>query len=392
MILYVLGLYPAPSETFVIRELEELQRQNIDVSVLRLRAGDRRPSPVPILEPSTSECVMSMIRTPFKTLRLLVEGLCRTWRNWKNAAYWVWAVPKVLWAICRIPALRVRRVHAHWATLPSLAALIIARECGLPFSFTAHAYDLFTPQSLFGVLHPAADAVITVSNYNREWIRNTWKETAAGRVRVAYCGLPEIFRKGAPGGRRHEMSQHIYTACRFVETKGVDVLIRAFAEITGAFPAASLVLFGDGPLRKNLEALARRLGVFSRVEFRGWVTEAAMLESYDSGGVFALPCREAPNGDRDGIPVSLLEAMARELPVVTTPVSGIPEVVEHGIDGWLVEAESVSETAAALRKLLSDPALCRTLGTNAGKTIDSRFLIPTTIRPLAEVLTRDAAD
>ena len=390
MILYVLGLFPAPSETFVIRELDELARRGLSVRVLRLRIG-RGPSAIPVVDPTPRELLMAVMRAPLKTARLLIDGIRVTRGHWKNIAYWLLALPKTVWAIQSAMSLGITRVHAHWAATPALVARCIAQNCGIPFSFTAHAYDLFTSQSLFGALYPHADAAITVSRHNLEFIRGRWTDDAARRVRVVYCGLPGRFRKAPAGVRTNEMPRRIYSACRFVETKGVDLLIRALPAVAEDFPDVRLILFGEGPLRGNLEALVRRLNILERVEFRGWTSESDMNAAYDGGGIWALPCREAANGDRDGIPVSLLEAMAKELTVVTTPISGIPEVVEHAKNGWLVEPESAAALSRAFSTLFGNPALCRALGEAAGRTIEMRFMIETTIGPLVEVLTRDAS-
>lgn len=266
--------------------------------------------------------------------------------------------------------------------------MILARECRTRFSFTAHAYDLFTPRSLFQRLYPHADAVVTVSAYNREWISRRWGDDAGRRTRVVYCGLPQKFRAGIPA--RRSPAKNIFCACRLVPNKGVDLLIRALPETARAHPDVKLILFGAGPQRGKLEALACELEVSSRIDFRGWASEDVLIESYDAGGVWALPCRRMPDGDQDAIPVSLLEAMARQMPVVTTPIAGIPEIVRHKQNGWLVEPESVSGLAEALIALLSDPRLCETLGAEAGRTIDQRFLIQTTIQPLVEMFSADA--
>jgi colanic acid/amylovoran biosynthesis glycosyltransferase len=166
---------------------------------------------------------------------------------------------------------------------------------------------------------------------------------------------------------------HVVQASRFIAKKGLDLTVRAFAEFARARKGARLTLVGEGPLEEELRALAAELGVADRVAFPGFLSPAALNEILQSAQVFLHPSRLTPGGDQEGVPNSLLEAMATGLPVLGTRHGGIPEAVTHGISGWLVEEEDLTGLGAGLERLAGDPALCRELGKNAAESVRANF-------------------
>lgn len=270
-------------------------------------------------------------------------------------------------------------LHAHFATESALVAMLAGELTGLPFSFTAHAYDLFIEKdSLPGerlhrrlkLLCKRAARIITVSEFNRRYLQQITK-CDSQKIEVIHCGIDTgRFTHVERGGSE---SFRILCVGRFVEKKGHEFLLRAFRELSDALPRAQLRLVGEGPLQRRLEEVAREYGVKDKVAFLGAVPSEQVLEEMKNADVFVLHSVTAANGDMEGIPVSLMEALATGLPVVSTRHSGIPELVIDGETGLLTEERDRDLTAAALLRLAGDPPLRRSLGCAGSFLVRERF-------------------
>ncbi|MCC6209524.1 MAG: glycosyltransferase, partial [Burkholderiales bacterium] len=183
----------------------------------------------------------------------------------------------------------------------------------------------------------------------------------------------------------------ILTVGRLVEKKGTDVLLRALARLPAA-PHWRLVHAGGGPLARKLKALARELGLESRIEWLGARTQTELLAQYRAADLFALASRVAGDGDRDGLPNVLLEAQSQGLACVATRVSGIPELIEDGVTGVLVAPESSEEFARALGALIADPGRRAALGEAGRRRVAERFALAPNIARLERKFGLSAAD
>ena len=168
-------------------------------------------------------------------------------------------------------------------------------------------------------------------------------------------------RSRTADGTHAALAVNLLAVGRAVDKKGFDDLLRALALIP---PECHwrLVHIGGGALLRELEALGRSLGIAERIEWRGPQAQAAVLDAYRTADIFALPCRVSADGDRDGLPNVLLEAQSQKLACVSTRVSGIPELIEDGVTGMLVEPRAVTSLANTLSLLIADPALRQRLG------------------------------
>jgi glycosyltransferase involved in cell wall biosynthesis len=264
-----------------------------------------------------------------------------------------------------------RLVHGHFALAQTEVAMAVGVLVGAPFSFTAHARDIYdTPSGLPEKMRAAA-LVVTCTGYNVTWLRRLAPDVPAARVQLAYHGVAmDAFRaRGAPAGD-HPV---VLAAGRFVDKKGFDVLVSACRILRDRGLDFTCRIVGDGPLGASLAALVQQAQLQQVVELPGWIPPAGMVGAFRDASVFVMPSRVSAGGDRDGIPNVILEAMAAGLPVVATGVSGIPEAVRHGESGLIVPPDDPAALAEAIGRLVRDPARARALGEAGERHVRERF-------------------
>jgi colanic acid/amylovoran biosynthesis glycosyltransferase len=257
-----------------------------------------------------------------------------------------------------IAGLQVDHVHAHTATYPLLTAWICHRLTGCPYSFTAHAHDIFVDQSLLARRLAAAEFAVAISDFNRGFLA-AYGGDRTTPVHVIRCGIDPSayrFRPRAPaaGGRLRALC-----VAGLKDYKGHPVLLEALATDDPALARVDLDIVGDGPDRRSLEERVAALGLGDRVTFHGALAEPAVTDMLDRADLFVLPSVVTPNGTSEGLPVVLIEALAAGVPVVATRVTGVPELIREGETGLLAEPGSVADLRRAIRALLADPPAAR---------------------------------
>jgi glycosyltransferase involved in cell wall biosynthesis len=272
----------------------------------------------------------------------------------------------------------VTALHAHFAHRTTTVTWLAAILCGLPFSFTGHAKDIYrgslNPAGLLARKMRAARFVVTCTGANRDHLRAIAPDVP---VELAYHGLNADFTallaRPAPPAVEPERFTVVGVG-RLVPKKGFDVLVAAVAQLRDRGVDARLVIAGeDGDDTGHVRDLVAAHGLGADVEMTGPLTQDELLARYRSSSVFALACRVVADGDRDGIPNVLVEAMAAGLPVVSTAVSGIPELVRDGEDGLLVPPDDPAALADALLRLAKDPAERARLAAAGAATVAARF-------------------
>lgn len=358
--------FPRLSQTFILDELLGLEELGVNVRLFALAEGDRGPqqeqlqrlrADVTVLEPAPARDGPRYLRSLPDVWR---EAGHR--RGYHAASRWrAWGQAVSLSR--RLEESRATHLHAHFAHDPALVGSIAARLTGLPFTFTAHARDVHQVNGdALTRRAAAARAVVACCEANRSALALV----APAAVLIPHGVDLHRFRPGPPGDR----SAIILTVARLVEKKGIADLLAAVARLG---PDVRLDIYGDGPLRERLQDVATHLAVSDRVRFLGAATHARLVDAYRDAAVFALTPVRTPDGDVDGIPNVILEAMASGLPVVATWAGGVREAVTHGLDGLLVAPHDVAGIAAALDTLLGDDAQRRRMGQAARATVEARF-------------------
>jgi glycosyltransferase involved in cell wall biosynthesis len=384
---YVLKRFPRISETFIAAELIELERQGEDLTVFAVSRPDE-PFEHGFLAELRAPVVYlphRPLREPLRVARALAHVVRADPRGWLRAArYSLWpprlkGLRRLLQATVLRDELRRARIdhaHAHFATAAARLANLAWRMGGPGYSVTTHAKDIYDHEvrveHLRDKLAPAR-FVATVSKANRDYLDSLLEldgrlEVVPNSVDLRRLG-PARTGPGEPG--------LVLSVARLVEKKGLRDLIEACALLhRGSTPAGlglRLEVVGGGPLRGELRALAERLGVNAR--FLGPLPQEAVLERYRRASVYCLPCVVAGSGDRDGLPTSVLEAMALGVPVVTTPVSGLPEAVIDGRTGLLVPEHDPKALAAAIERLMCDDELAARLAAEARRHVEASFAL-----------------
>ena len=351
-IAYVAGQFPLRSETFVWREVEELRRRGWPVFTFGLhRPAGQTPKPLWDLLGETRFVYEGTGRLTNPLNRalpdMLFPGEPTGLRDRLKLPFQVEAGATLAgW----LRDLGVRHVHAHFAHAPASVAMYAAADLGVPFSFTGHANDLFRRRQLLRRKLERAAFVACIS----DWHRNLYQSIhPGGRYEVIRCGVPMADydlppADGTPGRLR------VLSVARLVAKKGLDTLVRAARGMEGV----TVTVAGDGPMREELERLAG-----PNVAFAGAVDPAAVPGLLAGHDAFALPCRPSDDGDRDGIPVALMEAMAAARPAVAGDLPAVRELIGDGATGRLVPASAdPAPLAAVLRAWRDDPGQRRRLG------------------------------
>ncbi len=388
---YVVKRYPRLSETFILNEILAMERLGHELRIFSLLPPEPPPHhpmvaevrarvthlPVPIpakLMALARAHAGALMANPGGYRRALAHALrlsarardkrLSAWRQFLRAGFFAHTARRA----------RVAHLHAHFANAPSAVAHFVALMTGLPFSFTAHAKDIYlTPPDLVAQRMRAAKFVVTCTGYNAEHLRGLAPEAGCEKINLVYHGI-DLGRFGyrappyrflAEGG-----APHILSVGRLVAKKGLDDLIEACALLYAENFEFRCTIVGEGPLRAALAAQISAHGLAGRITLMGAITHARLIDLYAGADLFVLPPRIAEDGDRDGIPNVIVEAMAVGVPVVSTLVSGIPEMVIDGETGLLTPPRAPWALAEAMRTLLADAALGRQMARQARANLE----------------------
>ncbi|HPG40397.1 MAG TPA: glycosyltransferase family 4 protein [bacterium] len=407
-IAFIVNYFPVLSETFIVSELQNLLKRKIDLDIYSLFRSDKSFDRADLHELSQ--------RTVYMTSLLSVSGLLRSHLYWlfrhplryldtfffacrygnvlrltrtafayiffRNKSrkrfsksdrqnllvHFIMAAPLAQ----RIDRGRYNLVHGHFADAATSFAMLIARLCGIPYSFTTHATDLFVEPALLPQKLAGAAFVLTCTGYNKEYITNHFKNIPAHKVILNYHGVDADSFSPVPGAIK-DQPPLLLSVGRLVPKKGFDTLLQACALLQKQNVAFNCLIIGDGPERHNLEEICREQNLHSRVTLPGVVAPPEVKELLARAAIFVLPCRIAANGDRDGIPNVLAEAMAMQVCVISTAISGIPEIIEHEKSGFLLQPDSPGQLAETLKVLLENPQLGAATGTAARQRVMQIF-------------------
>jgi len=288
-------------------------------------------------------------------------------RSWALPAQWLTAA-RVARSLLRA---RAQHIHAHFVDTPTQIAMYASAMTGIPFTCTAHANDLFRHGLLLREKAQRASKLLTVSHYNRQWLEQQGVDPRCIDVVRCASGIGTV---PSPAARPRTGAYRIGTLCSLVERQGVDDLLRATALLlrSGCAPLRLLVA-GDGPQRSRLQALADQLGIHAQVDFVATIAHHALAPWIGSLDLFVSAGKADHDGEGDGIPVALMEAMSLGIPVVATRISGVPELVIDGHTGYLAEPAQPESLAARIDQAMAEPERARAIGRSARTHVQREF-------------------
>ncbi len=362
-IAYLTTTYPSVSHTFIRRELVELERQVGEVSRFAIRH-----TPYPIVDPDDrsedgrttrllsqppSRWIGAAVRQVLGYPRAALAGLRRAlalgWRSQRGLPHHLVYFAEAVLLLDALRARGVDHLHVHFGTNPATVATIAHAMGGPSFSFTVHGPDeLDDPRGLkLGAKIERCAFVVAISSFCAGQLRRWVGPEHWHKIRVVHCTVgDEFFDSRTP---IDPSSRQLVCVGRLSPQKGQLLLVEAFADAVDRGVDATLVLAGDGELRPQIEALARRRALGARLRITGWIDGAAIREALAASRALVLP------SFAEGLPMVIMEAFAVGRPVLTTYVAGIPELVVDGYNGWLVPSGSVEAITRGIERVMSTP-------------------------------------
>ncbi|MEW5794826.1 MAG: glycosyltransferase family 4 protein [Candidatus Zixiibacteriota bacterium] len=382
---YVIKMFPRLSETFILNEILELERLGVEVTIFSLKKpNEGRFHPqltslqarVLYLEDLDPKKWTKWISEEWPTLSQMRDSLWLLMDEAiqsgdANRADQVW---QAAWVASQARKLNLNHFHAHFASLPSTIAYYAHRISSIPYSFTAHAKDIFVytaDEHQLSQKLVTATPVVTVTEFNRTYLLGQTANPNDVRLRVIHNGINlEYFRPDTSISREKNL---ILTVGRLVPKKGIDTLIMACDLMRNAAVPFRCVIAGTGPEEASLIELTRSLGFEAEVELVGSRNLEEVRVLMNRSAIFCLPCRVTEDNNQDALPTVLLEALACELPCISTSISGIPEIIDSGIDGSLVEPDNPQALATELTRLLQSDELRKKYGANGRRKVLDKF-------------------
>jgi glycosyltransferase involved in cell wall biosynthesis len=397
---YLLRSYPRLSQTFILNEILALEQIGVSIQIFALTNPrekvvqmqvDQVQAPVYYLEEGiASRPLRNMLSENAQVARQYLQGYFRSlfyiaanrgidegytastrWECFHQAVHLTY----LLILNERRTGKKLDHLHAHFAHDPALIAYLVHSITGIPFSFTAHARDLFqVPEKALTDRIRQARAVITCCGSNLEYL-NQIAPSQKSKFSLIYHGvnLKDFQPVSNRGANSPPNGPLLLSVGRLVEKKGFQDLLEALFLVKKSGEAFQCAIYGDGPLAKQLEEWIEEHGMTGDVSLKGDRTQQELISVYQNATFFILTPVQTEDGDRDGIPNVLVEAMAVGLPVITTAVSGIPELVEHNLNGLLYQSHDAQSIASGIIELLRNAEKRRQLGEAGSKKVREQF-------------------
>ena len=390
---YIIGTYPLLTTTFIDREIETMRELGVCAKVFSIRQPHGtlstyqetlREDVVYLLPLSARSFIAGnlyfVFRRPKSYLSTLLFLVTRPHRGIKARFKTLLHFAEGVHTAHLMRKSSYDHVHAHFADRATTAAMVVSRLLNLEYSFTAHASDIYINPVLLPEKMTRAKFVATCTGYNESFLKGLINGHSDISIRRIYHGLDAS--KYEKEGEAGESRPVVLAVGQLKEKKGFGYLLKACRLLTDLGYDLTCHIVGGGQLQATLEAEIQRLSLQETVSLRGALPHQEVIDEYRQATMFVLPAVISQDGGRDGIPNVILEAMAMEIPVISTQHSGIPEVVENDVNGLLVPPADEQALAQAMAKLLDDPPLREQLGQNGRQTVLNNFDIEQNARTL----------
>jgi len=389
---YFTNLYPKVSHSFIRREIQALERQGVDIARVAIRGWEE-----PLVDAADlaerekthyllgrglagllPACVRLLIQRPLAVIQALGAAIRLSKRSDKPLAYhlvyWAEACALVEWS----RKAQIHRLHVHFGTNPAEVAMLARMLGGPRYSFTVHGPEEFDHPVELHLREKAAMAaqVVAISSYGRSQLYRWLDFKDWPKVEVVHCGLDASFT-GSTADVPIPPAARIVCVGRLCEQKGQLLLVDAVRQLRDRGQVVELVLAGDGEMRPAIEDFIRHHGLEQQVTITGWINSERVRQEILAARLMVLA------SFAEGLPVVIMEAMALRRPVLTTSIAGIPELVRHEQDGWLVPAGDVEALADMIARAVATPdENLRLMGLAARERVLARHAIDTEAQKL----------
>jgi glycosyltransferase involved in cell wall biosynthesis len=405
---YILYRFPTLSETFIARELDALQRRGVHLTITSLLPPRRGPTnkvaeqllaqvgyvPGPLELHFWGALIYYALRQPGVLLRTLMALLSQPYPGtfFQLLVWRTYMFAKGVAAAYMLREVKLDLLHTHFAAWPAAAATVAAALLKLPFSVTAgHGYDLYTSSTLLEYTVDAAAQVVTIAEQRRQDILQRCPQLTGADVPVIPCGIDVA---AIPVFTRADTNQiRIISVGRFIEAKGHEYLVQACSELKNRGIEFRCTIVGSGTpeAERALVELIDQLQLQDEISLAGALSFDEILNQFQEHDMYVMPCVVASDNTRDATPVVFVEAAATGLPLISTPIGGVPEIVVDNVTGLLVAQRNAVAVADAIIELASDPLRRRQLGANGRRLVEEKFDSTKNAERLVGLFTRVAA-
>lgn len=392
-IAYITGEYPRATDTFIQREVSNLRKHGLEVQTFSVR----KPSLDHLVgEEQKAEHARTDYLLPLSPLLLLWchlncllknpgsywQGVKLAWKTsqpgFKGGLYQLFYFLEAAVLAHRLRRQGIRHIHNHIATSSCTVAMLAAKIRGGTFSFTMHGPHIFFEPYRWRLNEKIRQAkfVSCISNFCRSQGMLFVSPEHWDKLRIIHCGVePELF---TPVNHQGQGNRLLYVG-RLAAMKGLPLLFEALSQLKARYPEVKLTVVGDGGEREEIKAIAQSLSLANQIDFVGYKSQAEVREYLQASDVFVLP------SFAEGVPVVLMEAMAAGVPVLTTQIAGVPELVTHGNSGWLVPPGNVASLTEGLASLMDDADLRNRFGKAGQEKVAAEFNVVLEAKKLADI-------
>ena len=394
-IAYIMSRFPHLPETFILREMTELERQGWQIALYPLIRQKQavihdeakpwlsRVRHLPFMSIGLVAANIKMfIRRPLRYSMAWIRALWESKASFEFLIRTIALLPKAVYAGHLMQKEGITHVHAHYATHPALVAWMIHQVTDISYSITAHAHDIYVNQTMLGTKLRDAAFISAISEFNREFLARTIGSWVPAKTFIVHCGIiADDYKRSTQfnGETRFE----ILSTGSLQPYKGQPYLIEACALLRDQGIPFRCRIIGEGDERPKLERMITELNLESHVELLGAQSQEDVARLLPTAHCYVQPSIITPAGKMEGIPVSLMEALACELPVVATSISGIPELVRPDETGYLVPPANAPALAEALATVYANPENAARMGRAGRALVLQEFVITSSVKCLA---------
>ncbi|MGZ5440494.1 MAG: glycosyltransferase [Thermoanaerobaculia bacterium] len=379
--------FPRIDETFILREINELERHGQPVLIVPLLRGDERsvheearpwiPRALytPFLSAATVRSnVTALLRRPLAYLGLLFRLIAMTIVRPSTLIRTLAFFPKSVHLSVVLPARGVKHVHAHFASHATTAAYIISSLSGISYSFTVHGPEVFVHRVLLPEKIRRAKFIRSISVFNKAFLCGLYPALTEDKIAVVPSGVnPDLYADALARSQPRNGRIRLLSVAALTPSHGFPFLVDACARLAKTGLDFECDIVGEGPLRATTERWIARQGLAERIHLVGTKPQHELARLMAATDIFVLPSIIATDGKMDGIPISLMEAMAAGKPVIASSISGIPELVQEGVSGLLVDSAHTGRLAEAVQLLAVDRGLAERLAREGQSRVRNHF-------------------